>query len=128
MIPLSTRAFQIQYLIYNHGFDHSTMSFTKHGCAIFESLLSAIYLIIKHRESDQSKGDHTTSTPSHNMPNHDSCILNSQSFFVFFFFFGCFVGVGWLVGWCGKLPFEPELISQKKVGHKNVYCDAQQVY
>lgn len=102
-----TCAFQIQYLIYNHGFDHSTMSFTKHGCAIIESLLSAICLIIKHRESDQSKGNHTTSTPSHNMPNHDSCILNSQSFFVFFslfsFSFGCFVGVGWLVGLVWKV-------------------------
>ena len=117
-----TCAFQIQYRIYNHVFDHSTMSFTKHGCAIIESLLSAICLIIKHRESDQSKGNHTISTQSHNMPNHDSCILNSQSFFVFFFIFPFLLVVllgwgGWW-GWCGKLPFEPELISTKKGGTK----------
>lgn len=50
------------------------------------------------------------------MPNHDSsCILNSQSLFVFFFpFFWLFC---W-GGWCGKLPFEPELISTKKGGTK----------
>lgn len=110
-----TCAFQIQYLVYSHGFDHSTMSVTKHGCAIFESLLSAICLIIKHRESDQSKGNHTTSTPSHNMPNHDSsCILNSQSFFVFFFFlfFGCFVGV------VGGIGVESCHLSQNSLAQK----------
>lgn len=121
MITQSTRAFQIQYLVYSHGFDHSTMSVTKHGCAIFESLLSAICLIIKHRESDQSKGNHTTSTPSHNMPNHDSsCILNSQSLFVFFFlFFGCFVGV---VGGVGveSCHLSQNSLAQKKGAQKCV--------
>ena len=107
-----TCAFQIQYLIYNHGFDHSTMSFTKHGCAILESLLSAICLIIKHRESDQSKGNHTTSTPFHNMPNHDSsCILNSQSFFVFFLFF-------WLFCWGGLVGVESCHLSQNSLAQK----------
>ena len=77
----------------------------------FQSLLSATCLMIKHRESDQSKGNHTTSTPSHNMPNHDSCILNSQSFFVFFLFF-------WLFCWGGLVGVESCHLSQNSLAQK----------